>query len=268
MNNAKGSEDIDVKPEISSDARLVILPKKEKINVKLLGEQEISRVGNGIYLILEGTTNIKEHLADISHFRFRRVREIPPIKSRDPEVRAKKVFAIVWYQFASPTAGQKKRVQRLIHRAPCIRLRPGVLLFPHLRSKDRERYLKKNKERSVLGSKEFSAVLEEMGGNVARWTRLQLVNQASNELLYASLEKMSKSEIGSLEAKLRTLKEAAVEGEGIRKKLKERYSEISSIYRNLRSKYEVVRVVWGVDLRRELKRTYNLMLRTKHVISS
>ncbi len=247
---------------------MVILPKRHKINPKLLEEEEISRVGNGIYLISQGTPHIKHLLAEISHFRFRRVRDIPPVRSRDPEVRAKKVFAIVWYQFAAPTAGQKKRVQRIIHRAPCIRLRPGVLLFPHLRSKDRERYLKKNKERSVLGSKEFSVVLEEIGSTVIRWTRLQLVNQASNELLYASLEKMSKSEIGSLEAKIRTLKEAAMKGERNPKRLKERYSELSTIYRNLRSKYEVVRLVWDVDLRRELKRTYNLMLRTKRIIAS
>jgi hypothetical protein len=79
---------------------------------------------------------------------------------------------------------------------------------------------------------------------------------------------MSKSEIGSLEAKMRTLKEAAVKGEKIPKKLKDRYSELSTIYRNLRSKYEVVRLVWDVDLRRDLKRTYNLMLRTKRIIGS
>ncbi|MHA2311412.1 MAG: hypothetical protein ACXADF_07935, partial [Candidatus Thorarchaeota archaeon] len=118
---------------------------------------KIVRVGRGVFLFHGQTSTENSPLQDLPMIAFKKSREIPSVKERGEEAGSRRVYSIVSYRFMNPTASQKKRVERLVRRSSSIRLRPGVLLFPVLRSKERRKLLESD-EKYVLIDYRWSSV--------------------------------------------------------------------------------------------------------------
>ena len=76
------------------------------------------------------------------------------------------------------TVNQRKALSRIFHRTPLIRLRPGIVLLPQIRTRRVRLY-----SPALLRPSEFISRLLELGADVWYAPRLELLNPAGDELL-------------------------------------------------------------------------------------
>lgn len=198
--------------------------------------------------------------------RFRKAREMPKGDSRKKVPYQEPMYSIVVFSFEKPTQQQKKKMQRIIHRTPCIRLRPGVILLPHMRAKEKARYFTQENGTSLFDSNEFAKEARSVGAHVKRWARLRLVNKQGESLIQEAYKRMIEHEVGSIESKLKAIEPHIKETSISTKKLREQYSNQSRKLKQLRNRHKILRALWHYDEEKQLKRVYNFMLRTRRKI--
>ncbi|TXT55864.1 MAG: hypothetical protein BAJATHORv1_30247 [Candidatus Thorarchaeota archaeon] len=246
---------------------IVQIAKSKQRAPKIPESEEVEKIAKGVYRIFGKPERHKHHFHDIPHIAFRRTKEIPSTRSKSLDDVLRRTYALVVYRYENPTAQQKKRTQRLIRRSPCIRLRPGVLVFPHLKAKQMSKVYQKRDKTKLFTAKEFASKMEEFGAKVIRWGRLKISGPRSFGLLEQSLKNMIESEEKAIVDKFKQLKKEAKNSEVSIKKLKERYRELSGRYKLQKTSCEVIREVWKFDCEKQLRRVYNIMLQTRRAIS-
>ena len=248
---------------------IVLLGSKEGIkgvSKKLRQYNDFVRVGKGLFIAGSNMGPYTDILQSIPTLSFIRTREIPRRKDRLDDPHAFRAYSIVTYNFNSPTAKQKKRVERLIRRSAGIRLRPGILLFPVLRSRERRRVLSEEKEHSLLDSKEFNHQLELMGASSMRWSRLKLVDPLDAAQIKEAIERTITRDLLSIESRLHKLRELSKNPQVPIDNLRERSAAALRRYRILKFKWTLAKTLWYYDAEKALKRVYNLGLSTKYLI--
>jgi hypothetical protein len=198
---------------------------------------------------------------------FVKTREIPSSKQRSDEPSINRVFSIVAFSLKNPTARQKKRVERLVRGSVGIRLRPGVLLFPLFRSKERKRLMKGTDENSLLDSIKFKQKLAEIGFNTYRWSRLRMVNQNESSIVTEFLEANLNRDLSAIEAKITKLRELNKNSEVPLKQIKRNYTRVSGRFKETKLKWMQAKKLWFFDAEKKLKRTYNLLIRIRRAIT-
>ena len=226
----------------------------------------LMRVARGVFLIHGHVPKIHPVLNDLPAISFLKVREIPSVNDRGEEATSRRVYSIVSYRFKSPTSAQKKRVERLVRKSISIRLRPGVLLFPVLRSKDRRSLLESDEANKLLDSRRLSEELRNLGADVSRWSRLRLVEHHSK--LEEAVVRTHSHEIMSFENLVKDLRNQAKDPEEQAITLKKRYSILSRRHRELKVKWDLANKIWGYDATKSLTRSYNMMIAARRSIDS
>jgi hypothetical protein len=191
---------------------------------------------------------------------FKKSREIPSVKERGEEAGSRRVYSIVSYRFMNPTASQKKRVERLVRRSSSIRLRPGVLLFPVLRSKERRKLLESDEKYVLIDSRKLSEELRGFGAEVFIDGHLfEIQNAVARTLSH---------DFTSFETLAKDLRNQAKEPEAQFKTLRKRYTILSKRYGKLKFKWSRANKIWSYDTTKLLTRGYNMLLSVRRVIDS
>jgi hypothetical protein len=246
---------------ILGDAKIV---KESAKKLRSLGK--MVRVGRGAFLI-HGQTSIENSpLQNLPTIVFKKAREIPSVNERGEEARRRRVYSVVSYRFMNPTAIQKKRVERLVRRSSSVRLRPGVLLFPVLRSKERRRLLESDEKHVLMDSRRLSEEIRGLGAEVFRWSRLKTDGHLS-EIQNAVARTLS-HDFTSFETLAKDLRNQAKEPGAQFKTLKKRYGILSKRYGELKFKWSRASKIWSYDTTQLLTRGYNMMLSVRRLIDS
>jgi hypothetical protein len=137
-----------------------------------------------------------------------------------------------------------------------------------LRAKEFARYYGQETKHSLYNAKTFVVKMTENGAVVRRWSRLKLVESNSEELVGPAIDRMVSREMSSIESRLAKLRDVTVRpGVSIRK-LKERYTVLARRFRVLKANFLVVQSIWHHDTEKQLRRTYNILLRVKREIAA
>jgi hypothetical protein len=246
--------------------RLIILPRTFGPKPGLTRLDDVKRVGAGVYIAARRRKALVDILENTPHIRFRRAREIPKGDSRKKAPFTDRIYTVVLYSFEKPTPQQKKTLQRLILKTPCIKLRPGVLLLPHLRAKEKARYYSSHGGVELLDSKSFANETVALGAKVRRWTRLRLINQQGEELIQQSYSAMVAQEVASIDLKLKSIVEELRNDSPDLRKIKSEYTAVSRRLKRLRHRHKILHALWQYEAEKELKRVYNSMLRVRRTI--
>ncbi|RDE11477.1 MAG: hypothetical protein C4K49_11775 [Candidatus Thorarchaeota archaeon] len=228
----------------------------------------IKALGRGVYMVHAKSSEARDLVTGIRHISFKKTRAIPRVKEASLGASENRTYTVVSYSFDGPSAQQKTQAQRLIRRSPCVRLRPGVLLFPHLRKKEFERYYLRDAKHQLYNARAFVTKMVENGATVRRWSRLRLIGPSSEELVGKAIQRMVSTELSSIEFQLARLREVAAKPGVPPRKLKERFTVLARRFRVLRANFTVVQNIWHHDTQKDLRRTYSLVLKTRHEIAA
>ncbi len=249
---------------------IVLLERSEGLReaARLLAQiQGMQRIARGVFQYNMSYTKLRTSRDLPKHVALRKTRSIPRVREAVGDASPARTYALVTYRFENPTAKQKKVVQRLRRRAPAVRLRPGVLLFPHIRAGESRKQFGVESERPPIGSLDFTRRLSELCAQVHRLTKLRLANPGDTMFVNEAIESTIASASEAMEERLRVLR-GATKDEGIpTRKLRERYKEISRDFKDLKMTASVIRHVWGYDSGSRLRRVYDLLLGTRRAIS-
>ncbi|MFW9862763.1 MAG: hypothetical protein ACFFEX_05600 [Candidatus Thorarchaeota archaeon] len=270
MSDADVSDSTALDTTMKGQSRLIVVMGKSQTlreyMKKLNSLGKMVRVGRGLFLLHGQITKEQSILQDLPAISFQKTREIPSASERGEEAISRRVYAVVSYRFKDPTAGQKKRVERLVRKSASIRLRPGVLLFPVLRLKDRRRLLQSDEPNRFADSKKISEELRILGAEVSRWSRLRLVGKQS--IVEEAVIRTLSHDISSFEILAKDLRAQAKDPNAQVKVLKKRYSILSRRYSELKIKWSLARKIWNYDATKMITRSYNLMIAARRSIDT
>ncbi len=253
----------DLSPSLDQKSRLIVFPRDVPIPINIAQAKGVQKVGAGLFIAQSNTQVLRDSLGSIPQIRFKKARDIPKGDARKMKPFAERTYAIVRYSFRGVTPQQKKRVQRLFFQAPCIRLRPGVILFPYLRSRQRSRYYVMKDGTTLMDSKTFASETSRIGVPISRWSRLKLTNEDAEQYIHQSFKKTVETDLGALEKKLKILLERLGKGEDDLRKLKNESNNLVAQHKKMKRNLEVLKAVWEYDANKDLKRTYNMILRVQ-----
>ena len=258
--------------ELKGDSRLIILlgsPEGIKgVSKKLSSLQGVQRIRKGLFIVHGYSETHETILQSQPVTSFIKTRQIPTVRMKSEDMSSNRVYSIVSFNFNNPTAQQKKYVERLIRKTTGVRLRPGVLLFPLLRSKERRRILGSEDERVLIDSSEFSRLVRNKGGNTLRWSRLKIINLNGDDHINRAIEATLSRDLAPLEEKLRVLREKCKDPTMSIGQLKNNYTLLSRRFRKLKTKWMTAKQLWSYDAEKALKRMYNLLINTRRTIIS
>ncbi|MHA2117307.1 MAG: hypothetical protein ACW98J_00155 [Candidatus Thorarchaeota archaeon] len=270
MSDADVSDSTAPESTMKGQSRLIVIMANSQTvresAKKLSSHGKMVRVGRGVFLLHGQIIKDQSGLQDLPTISFQKSREIPSSGDRGEEAASKRVYAVVSYGFKSPTATQKKRVERLVRKSASIRLRPGVLLFPVFRSKERRRLLEPDGKHILMDSRRISEELRGLGAEVSRWSRLRLVGHPSE--LHEAVARTLSYDFSSFETLAKDLHAQAKGHETQNKTLKKRYSILSKRYGELKFKWGRAGKIWNHDATKSLTRAYNIMLSVRRIIDS
>lgn len=260
----------DTVPELKSDSRLVVLlgsPEGIKTPSKKLSQYAgVQKIRRGLFIISGYTSIHTNEIQALERILFTKSREIPSVRTKTDDIYFARAFSMVAFSLKNPTAKQKKRIERLVKKAVGVRLRPGVILFPLLRSKEQKRMPISNDKISLLDSIRFKQLMTEMGANTFRWSRLRLVNPESSSLILKKIEENLIIDLQAIETKIRVLRDLNQNPEISMKQLKRKYTVLSGRFKETKAKWMFAKTLWSFDAVKQLKRTYNLLIGTRRAI--
>ena len=226
----------------------------------------VGKVSKGVLVIQSNFQHLRQALSMTPHIALKRTREIPSVRDRSADATSNRTYTIVTYRFRNPSPQQKKKAQRLIRKSLCVRLRPGVLLFPYLRLKESKKQLEE--KRPLLDARSLCKELSDMGAEVHRWGRLKIMSLLSKKLVDEAIDKTLESELDCLISKLKALREYAKQSDDTTVKLKGRYGELAGRYQALKSRMKMIQQTWHRGGEWPLNGIYNLLLSTRKVIEA
>nr|KXH71727.1 MAG: hypothetical protein AM325_02500 [Candidatus Thorarchaeota archaeon SMTZ1-45] len=256
--------------ELKGDSRLIILlgsPDGTKgVSRKLSAVEGVQRIRKGVFIV-HGYSELHDTILQNQPVTsFIKTRKIPTARMKLEESYENRVYSIVSFSFSNPTAQQKKYVERLIRKTPGVRLRPGVILFPLLRSRERRRILGSENERVLIDSSEFSRLVRENGGNTLRWSRIRIINLNGNSHIRDAVERTLAKDLAPLEEKIRSLRDRCKDSTVVIGQLKTNYTQLSRSFRESKTKWLLAKQLWFFDAEKALKSTYNKLINTRRSI--
>ncbi|MFW9792780.1 MAG: hypothetical protein ACFFEE_00640 [Candidatus Thorarchaeota archaeon] len=258
--------------ELKSNSRLVVMlgsPEGIKSTSRQFSALHgVVKIRRGIFIV-QGFSDVHKLILESQRvISFVKTREIPSLRGKSEEGYSNRVYTVVAFSFRNATAQQKKYVERLMRKTTAMRLRPGVALFPILKSKDRRRILIVDDKRLLVESAEFNRLIRENGGSSLRWSRLRTVNLNGDPLIKKAIEQTLSRDLGTLEERIRSLRKRCENPTIAVSQLKKKYTVLSRSFRELKNKWLLSKKLWNYDAEKNLKRTYNMLLSTRRKISS
>ncbi len=267
MNDRNVSEESRTEDRLSGTSFLVVVigdDKEFRRGARKI--KSIRRLARGVYRVPVQNKKVREYVQRFRYLTLKRAREIPRVKETDPELYRRRTYVLISYSFVEPTAQQKKKTQRLLNRSAYIRIRKGAVLFPHLRSKDIARFYQKESVRKVLTPKEFAESMKDIDAKVSRWSRVRAVGPKSDREIEMALDATINGQLNSLESRILDLQETIKDNTVPLKKLKSRYSELMARVKEAREVLYLIREIWKRDDSKQLRKSYNRLLRCRKAI--
>jgi hypothetical protein len=260
-----------VTSELTGNSRLVVLlgsPEGTKNPSKKLSIfTGVKKIRKGLFIVREYSEQHAEILDKQPMISFIKTKEIPISRKKVADVYSKRAYTVVSFSFKNPTAQQKKRVERLIRKTTGVRLRPGVILFPLFKSKERRRIIGSDDDRVLIDSKEFNKLIRELGGNSIRWPRLKIKNPSGGSHVQEAVEHTFVRDLNALEEKIRKLRERSKDTTVPIRQLKKNYTMLSRNFRELKTKWMLAKKLWFYDAEKALRRTYNMLISVRRIIT-
>jgi hypothetical protein len=271
VSDSHSSEIAPAKDHIKGDRRIIIIPDTQEglkeFTRKLTNVSGVRKVSRGAFIIESNNESIRKIVELIPHISFKKVRDIPKMRDKSKDAKLKRTFALVTYHLRDPSPQRKKKIQRLGARSVSIRLRPGILLFPHLRVKDNRKYFETDNGKRLLNSKDFTAELKKLDAEYSRFTHLRIVGPRSLGLVNTTLERMVLRKCETLTEKAGMIREAVKNPEIPTAKLKERYSSLFLYYKDSKASYDVIRQIMSIESPDPFKKIYDRLLRVRKLIT-
>ncbi|MFW9805104.1 MAG: hypothetical protein ACFFFK_00055 [Candidatus Thorarchaeota archaeon] len=272
---AMTESDVDVMASATSELKgnsrlIVLLGSPEGITAttkKLRMLPDVEKIRKGLFIVHNYSENHDKALQSQPLLSFIKTKEIPSRRKNADNTQSSRVFTIASFSFKNPTAQQKKRVERLIRKTTGVRLRPGVILFPLLRSKERRRIIGTEEQQVLIDSKEFTSLISKFGGYSNRWSRLKITNSEAITHVNHAVENTFMRDIQSLEEKIRDLRERSKDPTISVRRLKKNYMIQSRSFRELKTKWMLAKKLWLYDAEKILKRTYNMLIGVRRAIT-
>lgn len=256
--------------ELKGNSRLIVLlgsPEGTRNTSKKLSTYpDVERLRRGLFIVHGYSEKHAATLDSQPSISLIKTREIPSFREKVEDEYPNRVYTIVSFSFKDPTAKQKKRVERLIRKTTAIRLRPGVIIFPLFRAKDRRRIIGTEEDRVLIDSREFSRSVHEIGGTTIRWSRLKVTNSSGSHHVKQAIENTFSRDLHALEDKIRSLREQSRDSDISIKRLKKNYGQLSRSFRELKTKWLLAKKLWSYDAEKPLKRIYNILINTRRMI--
>ncbi|MFW9811200.1 MAG: hypothetical protein ACFFF9_01990 [Candidatus Thorarchaeota archaeon] len=272
MTEISADEAFSIAPELKSSSRIVVLlgsPDGLKgISKKLTSLKGVTRIRRGVFIVHEYLESHDMLLQFHSVISFSKTREIPTIREQSKNAYSDRVYTLVSFSYKDPTTQQKKYVERLIRKSTGIRLRPGVILFPLLRSKERRRIIGSDDEKVLIDSAEFARLVRMNGGDALRWSRLRISNLNGADKIEDAVQRTFVRDLKTIEERIQTLREHLKSSNTKIRQLKKNYTVLSRGYREVKTKWMLAKKLWLFDPEKALKRTYNMLINTRRAISS
>ncbi len=257
--------------QLRSDSRILVIigsSKRLKSASKGLSSLEgVTRIRRGLFIVQNHSESHDGFLQSQPSVSFTKTRVIPTVRERRTNTYSDWTYSLVSFSYNSPTAQQKKYVERLIRRTTGIRLRPGVILFPLLRSKERRRMFNPDGEKKLIDSIDFVKLVRLNGGKAMRWSRLRTTNHDDTYIKQA-LQLTCFRDLRALEERIKKLREKSKDSDVSLVQLKKNYSLLASGFQELKIKWMIARKIWLYDFEKPLKRTYNMLVNTRRTIQS
>ncbi|MFX1416728.1 MAG: hypothetical protein ACFFC0_07935 [Promethearchaeota archaeon] len=264
MSDAESSARDEADYKIRGHSELVVLLGASEgiraVTKKLVLLDGVVRARRGVFIVESHSSEYLSLIEDIPHVSLVKTREIPAARTQQEDPPVARAFSVLSYSFKNPSSKQKKRVERLVRRSVSVRLRPGVLIFPVLRAKEKRRLLEPEGTPSLLDSRKLGVELSSMGGNVLRWSRLRLSSQDGPALVTQAVERTLSGDLFQIESKLKDLRERIKNSETSTKTISTRYRLLARRFREVRFKWERAGKIWRYNPSKKLKRTYNMLL--------
>jgi hypothetical protein len=258
--------------ELKSDSRMVVLLGSSEglkgTSRKLSSLRGVTKIRRGLFIV-KGYSDYHDALLDPHSFvSFVKTREIHKISEKESNSYSGRAYALVSFSYTNPSAQQKKYVERLIRKTTGVRLRPGLVLFPLLRAKDRRRLIGSKEERVLIDSVEFTRLVRLNGGNVLRWSRLRITNLYGADHIRDAVQQTLSKDLVGLEKRIKMLRRWVKEPEVSIRQSKKNYTILARSFRELKTKWMLSKKLWLYDSEKTLKRIYNILVNTRRVISS
>ncbi len=266
MNEITISDDVLVDSKRTQSTGLIVILESgstlRKTTNQITSINGIDQKTKSVFLLTKKIQSYSGLLEQFEKILFVKTREIPRLRNDYDN----SVFILLSYRIKNPTHQQKKKIERLARRSASIRLRPGVLLFPHLRAKDHRKFFDSGDKEMLMDSKKLSTVLEEMGANTTRYGHLKPHSELDGTRILAATQEMLSKDLSSLENRVHELREMVHDTLISKKQLKIRFTSLHSRYRELKTKWIKFRIFWGIDATKDMKKIYNLLLITRRSI--
>ena len=261
-----------VESQLRSDSRILVIigsPEGLKAVSKRLSSLEgVTRIRRGLFIVQHYSESHDGLIQTQPSVSFAKTREILTVRERQRNAYSVWTYSLVSFSYNNPTSQQKKYVERLIRKTSGIRLRPGVILFPLLRSKERRRIIGSEDEKKLIDSTEFVKLIQVNGGSALRWSRLRITSHDGDTFIKQAVQLTCFRDLRALEERIKTLRERLKDSDVPLGQLKKNYSLLSRSFKELKTKWMLARKLWHYDFEKPLKRTYNMLVNTRRAIAS
>ena len=268
MNESTTSSDVIVDAKEGRIIGLIVVlesgPNLRRARDQLSSIDGVEPLSKSIFSFTKKSQSLLADADDFNRIVFVKSREIPRIR----DAQTSTAYILLHYKIRNPSTQQKKKIERLIRHSLSIRLRPGVLLFPHLRSKDHRKLYGSGNETSLMDSKQLGINLTSLGAQVSRWAYLKPATEVDQMKIKMPIERMFLHNMERLESRSRELRDSLNDNEVSTKQLKKRFTRLASRYKEYKIKWTTISRIWGIEVKKSLKRIYNLLLNIRRTIKT
>ena len=153
----------------------------------------------------------------------------------------------------------RKKLQRLLLRAPCFRLRKGIYAFPQLKSPGYKRFEK------IVGPSRLVNLVKKMGGKVSVVSRLTIIDNQSNEKLLQEFKDRILKRMYKLSERCKTIMSLIKLNEYSVTRLVKEVSEIKSNIVSLRHVLFFIHKIFNLDFKKEYRKALNSYMRFRRM---
>jgi len=190
-------------------------------------------------------------------------REITQLVKNDPSTPKESLRRYILVLFHPPkNEFQRRTFSRLVHRTPLIRIRPGIILLPQIRTKRVRLY-----SPALLRPSQFISQIIELGAPVWYAPRLELIGESADdvisELVRAHLEKRAQRIVDSCRLLFKELTNCS--GDNTQAKMfKKPFLRLRSKLHLLRKQSQFFQNEFGINITTLVNRVASAITRVHH----
>ncbi|MFX1487100.1 MAG: hypothetical protein ACFFBS_08425 [Promethearchaeota archaeon] len=230
-----------------------------RIPVKRLLQTDLERIGQGFY-VANGSKTESLHtlLPADSVFLFKRTRNlIKPLINPSQDSYLLGSLVIIAYKRIPKDPKVRKRLQRLLFKAPCFRLRKGTYAFIQLKPSVYRRF------RNIVSPSKFVNEIRKQGGEVTVVSRVALENKRLSMKLLQEFKSLILGRIDLISEKSKSMMGQLRGGEYSEENMKKELSSIRKKLILMKRLMHFVSRIMNMNLSKEYTKALNSYMRCR-----